>query len=227
MSDANLTEREIEVVRLRDEEKLVWREIAERLGTAKGSVNASYRQAMAKIDRSENPENYPTKPPGQGHLSEVKRPEQTAAVLDAATDPFMTIKRAAEECGFPKRTLTALMRRMKTRYGPLNDAIREVKKTELVKILDDKALRCLEYIDDFSMGAASLQNLAVSTGILIDKSQLLQGAPTTITRIEDVKKLDELAEMLNDELQRRGKLIDVTPEKLPNPPPQEVPGVGS
>ncbi len=227
MSEPNLTEREVEVIRLRDEEKLTWAKIAERLGTAKGSVNASYRQAMAKIDRAENPENYPTKPPGQGHLSEVKRPEETAAVIDAATDPFMTIKRAAEECGFPKRTLTALMRRMKTRYGPLNDAIREVKKTELVKILDDKALRCLEYIDDFSMGAASLQNLAVSTGILIDKSQLLQGEPTTITRVEDIKKLDELAEMLNEEMKRRGRLIDVTPEKLPNPSPQEVPDVGS
>ncbi len=56
MSDANLTEREVEVIRLRDEEKLTWAKIAERLSTAKGSVNASYRQAMAKIDRAENPE---------------------------------------------------------------------------------------------------------------------------------------------------------------------------
>ena len=53
------------------------------------------------------------------------------------------------------------------------------------------------------------------------------GEPTNITRIEDIKKLDELAEMLNEEMKRRGRLIDVTPEKPTDPAPQEVPSVGS
>ena len=41
--EPNLTEREIEVIRLRDEEKLAWAKIAERLGTSKGAMNSSYR----------------------------------------------------------------------------------------------------------------------------------------------------------------------------------------
>ena len=46
MFEPNLTEREIEVVRLRDEEGLSWNKIAERLGTTKGAVNSSYRAAI-------------------------------------------------------------------------------------------------------------------------------------------------------------------------------------
>ncbi len=57
MSDANLTEREIEVIRLRDEEKLTWAKIAERLGTSKGAANSSYRQAMMKFDIIEKSDN--------------------------------------------------------------------------------------------------------------------------------------------------------------------------
>ena len=219
MSDANLTEREVEVIRLRDEEKLPWAKIAERLGTVKGSVNASYRQAQTKIDRAENPEKYPSKL-GQGHLSEVKRPEETAAVLDAATDPFMTIKAAAKQCNFPESTLKALMRRMKTAYQPLNEAIREIKDDEMVLLLEDRAHRCVTFIDDLNMGGAGVRDLAISAGVLIDKARLLKGQPTQITRLEDVKKLDELAEMLNEEMKRRGRLIDITPEKPCNPSPQ-------
>ena len=224
--EPNLTEREVEVTRLRDEEKLTWAKIAERLGTAKGSVNASYRQAMAKIDRAANPEKYPSKL-GQGHLSEVKRPEETAAVIDAATDPFMTIKAAAKQCNFPESTLKALMRRMKTAYQPVNEAIRKLKDDEMVLLLEDRAHRCVTFIDDLNMGGAGVKDLAISAGVLIDKARLIKGEPTIITRPQDIKDMDKLEEMLVAELQRRGRLIDVTPEKLPGPSPQEVPDVGS
>ena len=57
------------------------------------------------------------------------------------------------------------------------------------------------------------------TGIastLIDKRQLLKGEPTAITKLQDVRKLDEVAKQLHEEMQRRGlipdKIIDVTPE---------------
>ena len=43
-----LTERQIEVVRLRDQEGLSYSQIAERLGTTKGGANSSYRAAKAK-----------------------------------------------------------------------------------------------------------------------------------------------------------------------------------
>lgn len=59
---------------------------------------------------------------------------------------------------------------------------------------------------------SSGKDLASIFGILIDKSQLLRGEPTQITRLEDVKKLDELGVMLQAEMKRRGKIIDITPE---------------
>ena len=113
-----LTERETQIVYLRDEEGLTWAQVAERLGTTKSSVNSSYRAAKAKATRVEKP---------YAALSEVYKPDETAAVLDLATDPFTTIKDAAKACGFPESTLKQLMRRMKARYKPLEIPIQELK----------------------------------------------------------------------------------------------------
>ena len=220
MPDPNLTEREIEVVRLRDEDKLMWREIAARLGTTKGSVNTSYRQAMAKIDRAANPKAHQKEPNAQGNTVEVKKPGETAEFLDSALEPFASIGAAAEECGFPPSTAKRLMKRMAARYKPLHDSVKSVKDEEMVLLLEDRARRCLEYADDFSMAGASLRDLMVSAGIGIDKARLLKGEPTVITRVEDVKKLDEVWEMLAAEALRRGLIKDITPEKPGDSVPQ-------
>ena len=213
MSEPNLTERETSIIRLRDEEKLSWAKIGERLGTTRGSVNSSYRAAKLKLDRAANPEKYPSKPRGQSNLSEFKRP----AASSAATDPVMTIKRAAREAGLPKSIIDGLLKRMKTDHGPANDAIREMKKAEVVKIIDGKVLQLLGYIDDYAMGAATLNQLCVATGILVDKSLLLQGEPTAIMRFQDIRDLEEVGKLLMAEMERRGKLIDVTPEPSGGP----------
>ncbi len=216
MSEPNLTERETSIIRLRDDEGLSWSKIGERLGTTRGSVNSSYRAAKIKLDRTANPEKYPSKPRGQSNLSEFKRPELRAA-SSAATDPIMTIKRAAREAGLPKSIIDGLLKRMNTDHGPANDAIREMKKAEVVKIIDGKVLQLLGYIDDYAMGAATLNQLCVATGILVDKSLLLQGEPTAILRFQDIRKLEELGTLFQAEMERRGKLIDVTPEPSGGP----------
>ena len=48
----------------------------------------------------------------------------------------------------------------------------------------------------------------------IDKAQLLKGEPTAITKLQDMRKLDDLVEIFRKEAERRGKLVDVTPEPL-------------
>ena len=78
---------------------------------------------------------------------------------------------------------------------------------------EDRAHRCITYIDDFNMAGAGVRDLAVSAGVMIDKARLLKGEPTNIMRVQDIKELDELGKMLNAEMKRRGLLIDVTPEK--------------
>ncbi len=63
-----------------------------------------------------------------------------------------------------------------------------------------------------ALARSSSRDVATIIGILTDKSQLLRGEPTQITRLQDIKTLDEVGKMLQDEMERRGKIIDVTPE---------------
>ena len=52
------------------------------------------------------------------------------------------------------------------------------------------------------------RGLAQIISILTDKMQLLQGEPTAITKIEDVRKLDEISALLLKEVNRRGIVLD-------------------
>ena len=221
MSEPRLTERETSIIRLRDDEGLSWTKIGERLGTTKSSVNSSYRAAKLKIDRAANPKAYrqaPKQAPTANKRSvEVTKPDETAELLDTALEPFVHIQAAAKACGFPPSTARRLMQRMAARYKPLRDAIAPVKDEELILLLEDRALRCLQYADDFSMAGAPLKDLMVSAGIAIDKARLLKGEPTSITRFEDIRKLDEVGKLLMAEMQRRGLIVDVMPEPLNEP----------
>ena len=60
---------------------------------------------------------------------------------------------------------------------------------------------------------ASARDLAAISALMIDKRQLLRGEPTQVIKIQDIRKLDEMAKVLHDEMERRGMLVDVTPEK--------------
>ena len=92
--------------------------------------------------------------------------------------------------------------------------IAEVADEDLAAAARLQAIRILWYLKNNPevMSRSSGKDLTTMFGMLIDKSQLLRGEPTQITRLEDVKKLDELGAMLEAEMRRRGKIIDVTPE---------------
>ncbi len=201
-----LTDRETEIVRLRDTERLSWSQIADRLGATRSSVNSSYRAAKRKQTASPKP---------RASATEVARPEEAAALIDAATSPFATVLQAAKACGFPPTTARRIMQRLEARYAPLNDAIRKVKREELIDLFEDRAQRCLFYMDDFSMAGAAVKDLAISAGIMTDKARLLKGEPTTIYSHQDIRKLDELGAALMKEMKRRGIWIegDVVHEK--------------
>ena len=219
-----LTEREVEVLRLKDEEGLTWAKIGELLGTKRNSVYSSYRAAKLKLDRAANPEAY-LKPPkaddqvpkANKQTVEYQKPDETAELLDTAMEAFVHIEAAAKACGFPPSTARRLMKRMAARYKPLRDAIQPVKDQELILLLQDRALRCLQYADDFAMAGASLKDLLIGAGIAIDKAQLLKGEPTAITKFQDIRKLDEVGKLLQAEMERRGLIVDVTPEPANGP----------
>ena len=121
--------------------------------------------------------------------------------------PRMAVYNSYSQCNFPKSTLNALLKRMRTGWRPVGDAVREVKRTEMVGLLDDVAWRSLKNIDDLTLGGASARDSAVIAGIAIDKSLLLKGEPTQIMGHEERKKLEELAPALLAEIKRRGLTI--------------------
>ena len=76
----------------------------------------------------------------------------------------------------------------------------------------DRALFLLTN-DENRLARSSAKDLTTIVDRLIDKRQLLRGEPTQVVKIQDVRKLDEMAKMLHEEMERRGLLVDVTPEK--------------
>ena len=91
---------------------------------------------------------------------------------------------------------------------------RAASDDELAVMFSDRARRALEYVDDLALASSSAKDLLISAGVATDKMKLLRGEATSVVRIEDDRKLDELAVMLHDEIQRRQNMIDVTPERV-------------
>ena len=131
-------------------------------------------------------------------------------VVQPTAESFERLKHAGIECGIDPRAMKQLVVRLQVR--PPAKGRLKLDDKELLALIDDRLARAFAFLDDFALGQASARDLTVNIGILTDKRQLLRGEPTQITRLEDVKKLDELAAMLEVEMKRRGKIIDITPE---------------
>ena len=141
-------------------------------------------------------------------LVEESRPGAAAAAIDAATDPLTSIRKAAKESGLPLSTVQALIKRMETRHRPLTDEIKTFKTKELLGMIEDRLFRALHYLDDVVLSGSSAKDLAIITGVLFDKRQLLLGAPTEIHTQAESKSLRELAEAMRLEFQKRGMTVE-------------------
>ena len=85
----------------------------------------------------------------------------------------------------------------------------ELKKQLLIELIDSTALRVLLAMGDpDKLLEAKEQQLAISFGILVDKSRLLKGEPTAIYSHEDMRKLDDLGVALMKEMKRRGITLE-------------------
>ena len=138
--------------------------------------------------------------------------------LDSLSDPLGSLQAAAEACGLEASIVKSLVKRVKAQYQPILQEMRAFKTSELLGLLEDRAGRALQYLDDYKLSAASAKDLAIITGILLEKRQLLSGEPTHILSHEDRMSLNKLAPALEAEFRRRGFLaedrgdiIDITP----------------
>ena len=116
-------------------------------------------------------------------------------------------KEAARNLGLNQKVTNALLKRLEQ---PVNGN-KKYSPKELLEQLDLKIALGLDYMDDLAFASASLKELSISMGILIEKRQLLQGQPTQIMSHQEVKELDELIPALYEECKRRGLTIEATP----------------
>ena len=63
-------------------------------------------------------------------------------------------------------------------------------------------------LDKQVLAKESGRGLAQIISTLTDKMQLLKGEPTVVTKIEDIRQLDEVAMLLLAEVTRRGIILD-------------------
>ena len=145
-------------------------------------------------------------------MGEKVTPENRADLLDAASDPFATLEKAAKACGLNPVVTKRLVQRLQ-KFQPVIDATRDIKTETLQKLLDEKAYLALSYMDEVSFGKATLGDLAKTAGILIDKRQLLNGEPTQIMSSTDRKSMDELVAKVMQVAQKRG-LVDLDPSQF-------------
>ncbi len=159
---------------------------------------------------------------------EITNPEAAAAAIDAATDPFTSVRKAAKMAGLPKTTTQRLIARLKTQYKPLSDELVSLKTADVLALIDDRIAKTLHHLNDEKIAGANAYQQALILGILIDKARLLRGEATVIVSHEKRKEMDELFVLLVQEGKRRGLTIDgdyeavvdpsVTPTALPRPP---------
>ncbi len=183
-----LTPRQQQIVDLRNERpQPSWTEIAKRLGTTKANASTHYSNAMKRLEQPE-----PKYPKVRSDAVEQKNPELVPEVVDLASDPFETVAAMARKLDMPESTLKDLMKRLRSRYGPLVTAAEDVKTDVLERLFSTNAQRCLEAVSDHDIEKAGLRDKAVAAGIYTDKSLLLSGLPTQRVVIEDRRQFNEV-----------------------------------
>jgi transposase len=211
-----LTTMQQEVWDLREKEGKKFREIAEITGKSRGTIVESYRSAKLKKEKLLRAKD--DGDPGR-RVENKMSPEAAAKLIDMSTDPFAKLEEVALQCGMKPATVQALVRRMKTRYLGVNEQMKAIKTTDMIRKLDERIGHALSYVDDYVMAEANFRDLAMGVAQMIEKRNLLKGEPTQIISREERKAINELGPELILEMKRRGITIDVVPrvEKLVAP----------
>lgn len=137
--------------------------------------------------------------------------EKGADVIAALTDPQRgTFKEIARSEGMSQRAVERLNDKVDSTLVATKLKLEHVRTKDLLRLVSHNVKRVLEAFSDEDIARASLKDKAITTGILLEKRQLLAGEPTQILSIHDRGKLDELVAVIIKESVRRGVTIDVT-----------------
>lgn len=187
------------------------KKLAKKLGVAESTITRHLSQVRVKIDRPSLTQ--PTKSNFGGGLSMEERDNKKyAQIVSKLADPYRSIAAVAREVGVSPDTASRIAKELELEMQPVKRAIEEVRLEDLTKLYGTLARDSANAITQEKLDAATAQQLAVISGIAVDKWQLLRGQPTQRTEIGDRRQSNELMAMLFKEARRRGIEIDVTPE---------------
>ena len=185
------------------------KKLAKKLGVAESTVKRHLSQVRQRLD---NPSVVQPTAPGEAFLLEVNDPEKHALALSKLAEPFRGVAAVAKEVGIGEDLATRLAKDLEGELRPLKRAIEEVRLEDLTKRFGTLARDAVDAITPEKLMKANAQQLAVISGIAVDKWQLLRGQPTQRMELSDRRQTNELLAMLFKEAARRGIEIDVTPE---------------
>ena len=192
-----LTQHETDVVHLRDEEGMTWAQIAKKLDRDRSNCQKAYKRVRARIE---------AKASGNGEAE-----AEVVGTVGSKQDVIEHVPTTAQalRAEFQDDIQKECDKALEEVKGKIDDKMLsagagEIAATALWRMGNDSSL----------WAKASLKELASVYATMIDKRQLLRGEPTQITKIQDIRKLDEMAALLHEEMGRRGLIVDVTPEKV-------------
>lgn len=112
--------------------------------------------------------------------------------------------------GVPRRTDEVLRQEAKDRYGKITPQVMEELVEEKVRTMANYLTpdRLREKLEE-----ASLKEIAIYEGTMMDKLLLLRGQPTQILGVQEQTKLDEACKRLLLEAERRGVRVALTERK--------------
>lgn len=132
------------------------------------------------------------------------------AFLDAVTTPEEAFNRAARELGFPPHLIKSLLGRVRE-IEPLDPKkLRRTDNVSIIAKIEHVIENLMDHMDSYAMGKASVRDLAVAFGIMVEKRQLLKGEPTQVISIEDRRELPAAVSALLIEARRRNIPIELS-----------------
>ena len=151
-------------------------------------------QAIDKMDKSELLKSFP--------MIYMHETDFSGKELDRE------VWQTAKMMGIPEKLLSAVRRRLDAKTHPVKSDLSQLSDKQIIDVMREKLSLAFGYMDDFAFAGASAKDLAIVADSLINNIQLLSGKPTSITTIEDRRKINELIPALVEEAHKRGLVIE-------------------
>jgi len=135
--------------------------------------------------------------------------ERVAIIMDRLLDPSNKESHTAlgKKHGLHPETVKRLHMELMTHHQDEIEELRQINGKQLTARIEDKLSLALDHMTKEKYEKATLQQVSINFGILMEKRQLLRGEPTAIISIEESRNLGEMANQVYKELNRRGMAV--------------------